>query len=75
MCLPVGYSSLERVCLPVGGLGYSSKRVRFDGCAYQLVGMDTVLSGRTCAVLTSWLGFLSGCAGTGVLASWAWIQF
>ena len=42
-----------RVCLPVGGLGYSSgglgcsfERVHLNGCAYQLVGLDTVLSGR-----------------------------
>ena len=49
------------MCLPVGGLGYSSERVHFNGCAYQLVGLDTVLS---------------GCTSTGVLTSWwAWIQF
>ena len=35
-------SALERVCLPVGGLGYSSERVHLNGCAYQLVGLDTV---------------------------------
>ena len=52
VCLPVdglGYSS-ERVRLngvPVGGLGYSSERVHLNGCAYQLVGLDTVLSGCT----------------------------
>ena len=28
--------ALERVCLPVGGLGYSSTRVHLNGCAYQL---------------------------------------
>ena len=32
------------MCLPVGGLGYSSERVRLNGCAYQLVDLDTVLS-------------------------------
>ena len=32
--------ALERVCLPVGGLGYSSERVHLNGC------LDTVLSGR-----------------------------
>ena len=31
--------------LPGGGLGYSSERVRLSGCAYQLVGLDTVVSG------------------------------
>ena len=52
--------ALERVCLPVGGRGYSAERVRMSGCAgergysservglsgraYQLVGVDTVLS-------------------------------
>ena len=47
--------------LPVGGLGYSSEGVHLNGCAYQLVGLDTVLS---------------GCTSTGVLTSWwAWIQF
>ena len=25
------------MCLPVGGLGYSSERVHLNGCAYQLV--------------------------------------
>ena len=37
----------EPVRLPVGGLGYSSERVRLNGCAYQLVGLDTALSGCT----------------------------
>ena len=35
---------LERVGLPVGGLGYSSEQVLLNGCAYQLVGLDTALS-------------------------------
>ena len=53
--------SLERVCLPVVGIGYSSERVHLSGSAYQLVRLDTVLS---------------GCTRTGVLTSWwAWIQF
>ena len=53
--------SLERVCLPVVGTGYSSERVHLSGSAYQLVRLDTVLS---------------GCTRTGVLTSWwAWIQF
>ena len=30
------------MCLPVGGLGYSSERVHLNGCAYELVGLDTV---------------------------------
>ena len=30
------------MCLPVRGLGYSSERVHLNGCAYQLVGLDTV---------------------------------
>ena len=66
MCLSVGglgYCSSERVCLPVGGLGYSS-----GGCAYQLVGLDTVQSGH-----------LNGCAYqlaalAGALTSWQLLQ-
>ena len=30
------------MCLPVRGLGYSSERVHLNGCAYELVGLDTV---------------------------------
>ena len=48
--LPVDLSGCAyswRVCLPVGGLGHSSERVHLNGCAYQLVGLDTVLSGCT----------------------------
>ena len=68
----------ERVCLPVGGLGYSSERVRVNECAYQLVGLDTVLS--ECGLPVGGLGFLdavlSRCAWTGVHTSWwAWIQW
>ena len=69
MRLPVGglgYSS--------GGLGYSSERVRLNGCAYQLVGLDTVLSGCTCLPVGGTV--LSGRTCAGVLTSWwAWIQF
>ena len=54
------------MCLPVGGLGYSSERVRVNGCAYQLVGLDTVLS--ECGLPVGGLGYsseqvrLDGCA-------------
>ena len=75
------------MCLPVGGLGYSSERVHLNGCAYELVGLDTVLSGSAGALQrvrlpVGGLGYsserahLNGCAYQLLLTSWwAWIQF
>ena len=55
--------------LPVGRLGYSSERVRLNGCAYQLVDLDTVLSALEWVCLpvgglgysSDWV-YLNGCA-------------
>ena len=51
------------------GLGYSSERVHLNGCAYELVGLDTVLSALEQVCLpVGGLGYsskrvhLSGCA-------------
>ena len=67
------------MCLPVGGLGYSSDWVNLNGCAYGVVGLDTVLVGLNTVLSGCAVGLdtvLSGCTSTGVLTSWwAWIQF
>ena len=49
------------MCLPVGGLGYSSERMHLSGCAYLPVGL---------------LGFLhlNGCAYQLVAGALAWVR-
>ena len=67
---------LERACLPGGGLGYSSEWVRLNGSAYQLVGLDTVLSlERVCLPVHLLLVGGLGYSSKRVRLRWAWIQF
>ena len=54
--------------LPVHGLGYNSERVRLNGCAYQLVGLDTAGARERVCLPVGGLGYsseqvrLDGCA-------------
>ena len=65
-------------CAYQSGLGYSSERVRLNGCAYQLVGLDTVLSGsleRLCLAVVGIGDSSERVHLSGSAYQWAWIQF